>query len=39
MMISLPLEVAAAASRADSHYLQKRKRKQWWSSAEFPKVC
>ena len=39
MMISLPLEVAAAASRSDSHYLQKRKRKQWWSSAEWPKVC
>ncbi len=39
MMISLPLEVAAAASRSDSHYLQKRKRKQWWSTGEFPRVC
>ena len=38
MMISLPLEVAAAASRSDSHYLQKRKRKQWWSTGEFPRV-
>lgn len=38
MLLSLPLEVAAAASRADSHYLQKRKRKHWWSKDHFPKV-
>ena len=39
MMLSLPLEVAAAASRSDSHYLQKRKRKHWWSAESFPRVC
>ena len=38
MLLSLPLEVAAAASRADSHYLQKRKRKNWWSKEHFPRV-
>ena len=38
MMLSLPLEVAAAASRSDSHYLQKRKRKHWWSAESFPRV-
>ena len=38
LVLSLPLELAAANQRMDSHFLQKRKRKYWWSKSGFPKV-
>jgi len=39
MVLALPLELATVTSRTDNFYLRKRKRKHWWSTEHFPKVC
>lgn len=38
MLLSMPLELAAASARTNQHWLQKRKRKHWWSREHFPRV-
>ena len=38
MIISLPLELAAASAKMDAHWLRKRKRKHWWKREQFPRV-
>lgn len=38
MVMSLPLELAAASAKMDAHWLQKRKRKHWWKREQFPRV-
>lgn len=36
--LQLPLEVGVATSRTDTHYLEKRDKKDWWHKEAFPKV-
>lgn len=38
MILSLPLELAAASAKMDAHWLRKRKRKHWWKREQFPRV-
>lgn len=37
-VLQLPLEAAASLSKEDAHYLEKRGRRRWWRSAQFPRV-
>lgn len=38
MLLSMPLELAAASAKTNDHWLQKRKRKHWWKREQFPRV-
>lgn len=37
-VLQIPLELAETLANEDSHYLQKRDRKKWWSKESFPRV-